>query len=80
MNSVLDAVLVGAVLVAAVLYAVYSLGPRAWRRRFFGTAAAKSKGGCGGCDNCGTEAKAPAQLAMSSEIKVPLSSISKRKS
>jgi hypothetical protein len=40
MNSVLDDVVVGAVLAASVAYAVYTLGPRAWRPRLLSGAAA----------------------------------------
>jgi hypothetical protein len=40
MNSFLDDALVGVVLAASVAYAVYSLGPRAWRPRLLTGAAA----------------------------------------
>jgi hypothetical protein len=40
MNRVLDDALVGVLLAASVAYAVYSLGPRAWRPRLLGGAAA----------------------------------------
>ena len=39
MHSVLDNVLVGAVLLASVVYATYSLGPKALRRRLMRGAA-----------------------------------------
>jgi predicted anti-sigma-YlaC factor YlaD len=40
MTSVLDDALVGVALAVSVAYAVYSLGPRAWRPRFLTGAAA----------------------------------------
>jgi hypothetical protein len=51
--------------------------------RWLATASAdKSKGACGGCDNCGSE-KAPASTGVASaagmsEVRVPLAKIGKR--
>ena len=41
------------------------------------SAADKSQGACGGCDNCGSE-KTPVSTAAASEVRVPLAKIGKR--
>jgi hypothetical protein len=81
MNAVLDNLLVAAVLLASIGYAVVKLGPRILRKRILsalGLAAAsgKAQAACGGCDNCGTESTSLPQ--SSSEINVPVSKISRR--
>jgi hypothetical protein len=79
-----DVIVVACVLLASILYALSSLGPRSVRRallvRFRGrdaAAAVKPAGGCGGCGDCGSgqaqEAGAPA-----GEVSVPVSKIGKR--
>jgi hypothetical protein len=50
-------------------------GLRGTARRL-STAATKSKGACGGCDNCGSETPAP---RAASEVRIPLARISKRR-
>jgi hypothetical protein len=79
MNAVLDNLLVAAVLLASIGYAVVKLGPRTLRKRILsalGLAAAsgKAQAACGGCDNCGTESLAQPP----SEISVPVAKISRR--
>ena len=81
MNAVLDNLLVAAVLLASIGYAVVKLGPRTLRRRILsalGLAAAsgKTQAACGGCDNCGTESSSVPQPP--SEISVPVAKISRR--
>ncbi len=80
MNAVLDNLLVAAVLLASVGYAVVKLGPRTLRTRILsalGFAAASGKApACGGCDNCGTESSSVPQPP--SEISVPVAKISRR--
>jgi hypothetical protein len=79
MNAVLDNILVGAVLIASLGYAVYRLGPRALKKRIlaaFGRSAGKSQGACGGCDNCGAEPAAP--QSSPGEIKIPVGKIGRR--
>ena len=86
MNAVLDDVLVGAVLLASIGYAVYKLGPRTLRTRILGALgrpapAGKSQGACGGCDNCGSESSgqpSSATAQSSSEIKIPVAKIGRR--
>jgi hypothetical protein len=72
MNPLLDGVLVGAVLLAAVVYAAAKLGPKAWRKRILG----ESEGACGGCESCGTESASAPQ--SSTEISVPVAKIGRR--
>jgi hypothetical protein len=81
MNAVLDNILVGALLLASLGYAVYRLGPRALKKRILAAlgrsaSAAKSQGACGGCDNCGTDPAAP--QSSSGEIKIPVGKIGRR--
>jgi hypothetical protein len=73
MATFLDDLIVGALLLASVTYAAYSLGPKTVRQRLLmvggallpgrlgsrlqRAAAAKSSGACGGCDNCGAAEK-----------------------
>jgi hypothetical protein len=86
MNTVLDDLLVGALLLASVGYAVYKLGPRTLRTRILAAlgrspAAGKQDGACGGCDNCGSESTAPQSSASSNtsaEIKIPVTKIGRR--
>jgi hypothetical protein len=41
--------------------------------------ADKSKGACGGCDNCGSDSETtPASTGAASEVRVPLAKIGKR--
>jgi hypothetical protein len=121
MSGVADGALVGIVIAASAGYAVYSLGPRALRRRLLTVAAAAlqrlpaalglrglglrlgagtsaATGSCGGCDSCGAAAQGtpPADSAAAGvaaagadgaraggarppEIRVPLSSIGRRR-
>jgi hypothetical protein len=51
------------------------LGLRGMARRL-STAATKSKGACGGCDNCGSETPAP---RAAGEVRIPLTRIGKRR-
>jgi len=44
---------------------------------FAASSADKSKGACGGCDNCGSE-KTPASTGAAPEVRVPLAKIGKR--
>jgi hypothetical protein len=103
-NPVLDDILVAAALLASVVYALFSLGPKSVRRRALshaagwalrapawlglrglaarlGAAATKASGACGGCDSCGSDAAAPGPStpAGDSDIKIPLSSIGRRR-
>ena len=86
MNALLDDVLVGAVLLASIGYAVYKLGPRTLRTRILTAlgrpaTAGKSQGACGGCDNCGSETTdlhASAAPNASGEIKIPVAKIGRR--
>jgi hypothetical protein len=80
MNAILDNLLVGAVLLASLGYAIYKLGPRALRQRILAAlrlsaSAGKSQGACGGCDNCGTDT---APQSASAEIKIPVAKIGRR--
>jgi hypothetical protein len=61
--------------VAARAPAFLGLGRMA--RWFAAASADKSKGACGGCDNCGSE-KTPASTGAASEVRVPLAKIGKR--
>jgi hypothetical protein len=72
MNSLPDKLLVAAVVLAAIWYAVRALGPRKWRLRR-GTAAS---GSCGGCDGCASGGADPA--APGADVSVPLSQIGHR--
>ncbi len=85
MSHLLDILLVGALLLASILYALLTIGPRSWRTGLssglaaigLGRFAPKSSGACGGCDNCGsttTPAKAGA------ETRVALKDIGRRPS
>jgi hypothetical protein len=99
MNAVLDNILVAAVLLVSLGYALVKLGPRALRRQILGhlsvmlaaapsfmrlkgvaqrlaAASGKTKGACGGCDNCGTESASAPQ--STSEINVPVAKIGRR--
>jgi hypothetical protein len=81
MNAQLDNFLVGVVLLASVSYALYKLGPRNLRKRILtllgrNTAAGKTQGACGGCDNCG-DASTPPQ-SPSADIHIPVGKIGRR--
>ena len=83
MNAVLDNVLVTAVLLASLGYALVKLGPRALRKRILGhlglilaAASGKAQAACGGCDSCGTESSSAPQSP--SEINVPIAKIGRR--
>jgi hypothetical protein len=86
MNTVLDDILVGALLLASVGYAVYKLGPRTLKKRILAAlgrsaTAGKQDGACGGCDNCGSESSAPqssAEQQSSTEINIPVAKIGRR--
>jgi hypothetical protein len=86
MNAVLDNILVGALLLASVGYAVYKLGPRSLRTRILAAlgrsaTAGKQDGACGGCENCGSEPTGPqssAEQQSSTEIKIPVAKIGRR--
>jgi hypothetical protein len=86
MSNLLDILLVGAALLASLLYAVVALGPRSWRRRVatilasvgLARVAPKASGACGGCDNCAApDAK---DSTAGSETRIPLDDIGRRKS
>jgi|HubBroStandDraft_5_1064220.scaffolds.fasta_scaffold139545_2 hypothetical protein len=86
MNAILDNILVGALLLASVGYAVYKLGPRTLRTRILtalgrSATAGKQAGACGGCDNCGSETtdlKSSTASKASTEIKIPVAKIGRR--
>jgi hypothetical protein len=86
MNAVLDNILVGALLLASVGYAVYKLGPRTLRTRILtalgrSATAGKQAGACGGCDNCGSEStgqQSSGEQQSSTEIKIPVAKIGRR--
>jgi hypothetical protein len=48
-----------------------------WAQQLHAAAAAKSKGACGGCEDCGSGAAPIAQSPLT-EIKIPLSKIGRR--
>ncbi len=76
MVTFLDDLTVGVLLLASILYAAYSLGPKTLRRRLLAAlgsalpgslsrrlqlaAAAKSADSCGGCESCGSAEKTAA--------------------
>jgi hypothetical protein len=81
MNAIFDNLLVGALLLASLGYAIYKLGPRALRKRILAalrlsTSAGKSESACGGCDNCGSDTAATP--SSSAEIKIPVAKIGRR--
>jgi hypothetical protein len=84
MSNLLDLLLVGAALLASILYAIVALGPRTWRRRIAAALAAcglarvapKSSGACGGCDNCA--APDTKESTAGAETRVPLEDIGRR--
>jgi hypothetical protein len=85
MSNLLDLLLVGAALLASILYAIIALGPRTWRRHIGSALAAcglsrlapKDSGACGGCDNCAApDGKTPPAGA---ETRIPLEDIGRRK-
>jgi hypothetical protein len=81
MHGLLDEILVGGALLASIIYALFSLGPRTLRRGLAVRAAAaiKPKGGCGGCDDCGSATPAPESTGSADpEIRIPVSTIGKR--
>jgi hypothetical protein len=53
------------------------LGLKRAAQRMAAASAAKAKGACGGCDDCGT-GTSPDSEASSSEINVPVGKISRR--
>jgi hypothetical protein len=84
MSHLIDSLLVAAVLLGALLYAILALGPRAWRQRLAATLtslglsrlAPKSSGACGGCDNCAApDAK---ESAGSAEMRIAPKDIGRR--
>jgi hypothetical protein len=84
MSNLLDLLLVGAALLASILYAIVALGPRTWRRRIGSALAAcglarvapKDSGACGGCDNCAApDAK---ESTAGAETHIPLEDIGRR--
>jgi hypothetical protein len=85
MSSFLDLLLVGLALLASVLYAVMTLGPRAWRQRMAAALSSlglsritpKTTGACGGCDNCA--APDAGKDAAGAETRVPVDEIPRRK-
>jgi hypothetical protein len=85
MSSLFDKLLVGSALIASVMYAILTLGPRTWRRHIASALAAcglarvapKDSGACGGCDNCAApDAK---ESSAGAETRVPLQEIGRRK-
>jgi hypothetical protein len=101
MHSFLDDLLVGVALLASVIYAVFSLGPRTLRGRLLVAASAllrrlpralrlhgvalrldaaamrKTKGACGGCDDCGSE-QSPTAQRSGSDVRISVSEIGRR--
>jgi hypothetical protein len=88
MNGILDNLLVGLVLVASAGYVITSLGPRGLKARALVVASRGLRllpaalrlhglaGGCGGCDNCGSEHAA--SQTPGAEVSVPLTKIGRR--
>jgi len=79
MATFFDDLMVGVLLLASVLYAAYSLGPKVLRRRLstlggsllpgrlgrrLQLTAAKAGGSCGGCESCGSAEKPIASVAV----------------
>ncbi len=84
MSHLIDILLVAAVLLGALLYAILALGPRAWRQRISAALASlglsriapKASGACGGCDTCAApDAK---ESAGSAETRIALKDIGRR--
>jgi hypothetical protein len=80
MHGLLDEILVGGALLASIIYALFALGPRSWRRGLLGRAAAiKSAGACGGCDDCGSATPAAGSAGSAEpEVRIPVSKIGRR--
>ena len=56
------------------------VGLRGLGQRLDQAARSKSKGSCGGCDNCGSDEPAQGQAqTTSSEVRIPLAKIRKRR-
>jgi hypothetical protein len=84
MSHLIDILLVAAVLLGALLYAILALGPRAWRQQISKTLTAlglariapKTSGACGGCDTCASpDAK---ETAGPAETRIGLKDIGRR--
>jgi hypothetical protein len=62
----------------AVLFRVPAVfGLRTIAQRLASTATVKSTGGCGGCDNCGSE-QTPEPQSTDGELRIPVSKITRR--
>jgi hypothetical protein len=55
------------------------LGLRGLARRLEAAGNAKAGGACGGCDTCGSEQPAQKAADASGEVRIPLTSIGKRR-
>jgi hypothetical protein len=54
-------------------------GLRGLARRLEAAGRAKAGGGCGGCDNCGSEQPAKQSTDTAGEVRIPLANIGKRR-